>query len=198
MTIERLEYTVKRSKRKTLAIRFEYNGSVTVLAPITASNASIEKAVKNNAEWIAKKAEERRKFLSGKNTEPISVEEVLSLKMKAENTIPARLDRWAERLGVSYNKLTVKTMYSRWGSCSIDKNISINCLLILAPDIVIDYILVHELSHLKFMDHSKAFYAFVDSNFPYRKESQRWLKEDGALLIGRAKRGIITKNDRIV
>ncbi len=189
MTIDKLEYTVKRSNRKTVAIRFECDGKVTVLAPLNAGDRVIEMAVKNNADWISKKSDERQKHLIGKNTDPITDDQIADLKSKAMAVLPALLDRWASKLGVSYNKFSVRKMYSRWGSCSADKNISINCLLMLAPDSVINYIIVHELSHLRYMDHSKDFYTFVDSHFSYRKECQRWLKDDGVLIVSRARHG---------
>lgn len=192
MTINNIKLQVKRTNRKTIAIKMEYDGSVTVIAPVNASDFEIERVVTKNAEWIRSKSEYRKKTTEGKNTEPISELELEAIRRAAAIILPNRVKEWANRLGITYNRVTVKKMFTIWGSCSSKKNINLNCLLMLAPDKVIDYIIVHELAHLKHMDHSKAFYAFIDANFAYRKECQRWLKDEGLLIISRARRGINT------
>ena len=187
MTINDLQYSVKRSKRRTLAIRCGFDGSLTVLAPFIASRSDIEKAIEGNLWWITKKSEERKKLFENKDTTPIDAAETVALMKKAKERLPERFDSWANVLDVSYNKLSVKLMLSRWGSCSSARNISVNCLLMLAPEYVIDYIIVHELAHIKHMDHSKDFYIFVDKHFHLRKKAQLWLKNDGVLIINRAR-----------
>lgn len=191
MITDEFRYTVKRSSRRSLGIRVEFDGSVTVLAPYAATKSDIESTLQKHSGWLTKKLGERKALLENNETEPIYGDELKCLKARAEITFAEKLDKWSELLRVTYKSFSVKKMVSRWGSCSSEGNITLNTLLVLAPDMVIDYIIVHELSHIKHMDHSKAFYAFIDAHFPYRKECQSWLKEDGVLIINRARRGAI-------
>lgn len=196
MTTDKITYNVKRSKRKSLGIRIEYDGSITVLAPFLASAEYIDEAIAKNKDWILKKQSDKLSAIGERRLQPIYLDEIKALKARALTILPDRLNYYAELLGVSYSKLSVKPMLSRWGSCSAQQSISINCLLMLAPDEVIDYILVHELSHVKHMNHSRAFYAFIDAHFPHRKQCEKWLKSEGVILISRV-RLAKDKKDRI-
>ena len=94
-----------------------------------------------------------------------------------------RVAYYAPLIGVSYGKITVRKQKTRWGSCSANKNLSFNCLLMLAPPDVIDSVAVHELCHIKHMNHSKAFYSEVFKVMPNYKECHIWLKENGSRLL---------------
>ena len=74
---------------------------------------------------------------------------------------------------------------SRWGSCSTKGNLNFNCLLMLTPDYVIDYIVVHELCHLREMNHSEKFWAEVEKIMPDYQRAELWLKQNGGNLISR-------------
>ena len=89
---------------------------------------------------------------------------------------------WDKREGLSQS---IRTMRSRWGSCSREGNISLNCLLMLAPPEVRDATVVHELCHRRHMDHSRAFYQEVEHYCPGYRKTSRWLKEHGPALISR-------------
>ena len=87
--------------------------------------------------------------------------------------------KWEPRMGVHASGWTLRKMKTRWGSCSSKGNLNFNCLLMLAPAEILDYVVVHELCHRKEMNHSKAFWAEVEKVLPDYRESVKWLKEKG-------------------
>ena len=103
-------------------------------------------------------------------------------------TIPERAALLAKRIGVEYNRITIRCQKTRWGSCSSKGNLSFNCLLMLTPPEVIDSVIVHELCHLKYMDHSEKFYAEVQKYCPDYRRCNSWLKKNGKVLMMRVER----------
>lgn len=96
---------------------------------------------------------------------------------KAGETIAVRAAYFAQKMGVSYGKITIREQKTRWGSCSSKGNLNFNWKLILMPREVLDYVVVHELAHRKEMNHSRAFYQVVESIMPDYKIWQNWLRE---------------------
>lgn len=94
-----------------------------------------------------------------------------------------RIAYYSPLIEVSPNRITVRQQKSRWGSCSSKGNINLNLRLILAPVNIIDYVIVHELCHMREMNHSKKFWNLVQSIFPDYKECKAWLKSNGSALI---------------
>jgi predicted metal-dependent hydrolase len=90
---------------------------------------------------------------------------------------------YAEKLGVSYGKITLRQQKTRWGSCAANGNLNFNWLLILAPPEVLDYVVVHELCHRREMNHSQAFWKEVEKILPDYRERQKWLKDNGWRLM---------------
>ena len=91
---------------------------------------------------------------------------------------------YAPAVGVTYDRITIRSQRTRWGSCSSRGNLNFNCLLMLAPEKVVDYVVVHELCHRKEMNHSPRFWAEVERILPDYRQSKRWLKENGQSLMG--------------
>ena len=116
-------------------------------------------------------------------SEKLTFEQIRELADKACVTIPARVEYFAKVIGVTYGKITVRNQKTRWGSCSSKGNLNFNCLLMLAPPEVLDYVVVHELCHRKQMNHSKAFWLEVEKVLPNYKEVRKWLKEEGSQMI---------------
>ena len=113
------------------------------------------------------------------------LEQVKELADQAVEYIPKRVKYYAEKENFVYNKITIKNLVSRWGSCSTKGNLNFNCLLMLTPDYVIDYIVVHELCHLREMNHSEKFWAEVEKIMPDYQRAELWLKQNGGNLISR-------------
>ena len=190
-----------RSNRKTLAIQINPDLSVTVRAPMYAPQSDIERILREKESWIQKhiekirEQEEKRKKTQGEKGEYgesverdyLTNEEIKKLADKALQHIPKRVSYYAKQIGVTYEKITIRNQKTRWGSCSSKGNLNFNCLLMLTPPEVIDYVVVHELCHRKEMNHSKAFWAEVEKILSDYKEQIKWLKENGGQIIGRMK-----------
>lgn len=181
-----MKVTVIRSNRKTVAIQVNSDLSVTVRAPRSASEKDIEEILKKKEAWISKHIEKIKKTkerLEAESTEKLTREKVIALAEEALKVIPERVEYFAKVIGVTYGKITVRNQKTRWGSCSSKGNLNFNCLLMLAPSEVLDYVVVHELCHRKQMNHSKAFWLEVEKVLPNYKEVRKWLKEEGSQMI---------------
>ena len=173
------------SARKSIAIELKPDG-ITVRAPKGMSRCDINAFLESKRGWIEKhlaKMQERREALA--KVEPFTREEIQELADKALLVIPEKVKKYAPIVGVTYGRITIRNQHTRWGSCSSKGNLNFNCLLMLFPDEVIDYVVVHELCHRKHMNHSVAFYAEVARVFPEYRKCQKWLKENGGLYLDR-------------
>jgi predicted metal-dependent hydrolase len=100
----------------------------------------------------------------------------------ARSEVAARLDRACEQTGTSYSRLTIRGQRTRWASCSPSGAMSFNWRLLLAPEPVLEYVVWHEVCHLEIHDHSRRFWALVESHCPGYREQVRWLRRNGATL----------------
>ncbi|MDO4303994.1 MAG: SprT family zinc-dependent metalloprotease [Bacillota bacterium] len=100
-------------------------------------------------------------------------------RRQAAATLEERARHYAEVLGVSYGKLHVKDQRSRWGSCSTRGNLNFNWRIIMAPEAVCNYVIIHELCHLVHMDHSPEFWNLVESIDLLYRRHRMWLKQHG-------------------
>lgn len=98
------------------------------------------------------------------------------LKLQAGKLLPQRLATLAQLHGCSYSDVKISRMRSRWGSCSSNKLITLNCYLMQLSWPLIDYVLLHELAHTKEMSHGKSFWALLESYVPKVKERRKELK----------------------
>lgn len=101
---------------------------------------------------------------------------------QAEKVIKNKVRECAKIIGVEYNNIRIKDTKTRWGSCSSKKNLNFNFRLMMAPERVMDYVIIHELCHLLHMNHSKEFWAAVKSYMPDFEEQKSWLKYNGGKL----------------
>jgi predicted metal-dependent hydrolase len=99
------------------------------------------------------------------------------MTLKALKVISAKVEYWSALIKVEYNRITVRDQRSRWGSCSQLHNLNFNWRLIMVPEEVLDYVVIHELCHLKEMNHSKAFWQIVSVYCPQWREHRRWLNQ---------------------
>ncbi|SHK42527.1 M48 family metallopeptidase [Desulforamulus aeronauticus] len=114
----------------------------------------------------------------------VKIRDVLEswLRHQAREVIKQRLQFFSHKLNIKYNQVAIKDQKTRWGSCSSQGNLNFNYRLVMAPVPIIDYLVVHELAHLREMNHSKKFWLLVESVCPAYKAHRQWLKEHGAEL----------------
>ena len=174
-----------RSNRKSLGLEVNAEGLI-IRAPLQASDAEINMFILQHKDWIEKnlnRVEERQKTVD--SIQPLSMDEIKDLANKALKAIPERVKYYAPKVGVTYGRITIRNQRSKWGSCSAKGNLNFNCLLMLAPPEVLDSVVVHELCHRKEMNHSDKFYAEVLRVYPDYWTWDKWLKENGDLLMKR-------------
>jgi len=178
-----------RSRRRSIGLEIRA-GELIVRAPLWVSEREIGRVLEERRDWIEKhlkKAEEEQKRMDA--AEPLSAAELRALARQAKAYIPQRVAHYAPLVGVSYGRIFIRNQKTLWGSCSSRGNLNFNCLLMLTPPEVIDSVVVHELCHRKHMDHSQRFYAEVLRVYPEYRRWHRWLKENGKLLMARARKG---------
>ena len=177
---------VIRSRRKTMSAEVRPDGKVIVRAPLKLANSEIERFLTEKAKVIEKHVRTRlaeNEQLAG--TRPFTAAEIRKMAETAVELIPRRVEYYAGIMGVKYNRITIRNQKTRWGSCTTGGNLNFNCLLVMTPPEVLDSVVVHELCHILHHDHSKAFYADVYKVFPDYGRCDKWLKENGRLLIRR-------------
>ncbi|MCQ2449411.1 MAG: M48 family metallopeptidase [Clostridia bacterium] len=178
-----MEFEVIRSKRKTMAAEIKQSRLI-IRAPLRATDKQINTFLLQNKAWIEKhlaKAQAEQQAMA--HMKKLTSEDIQQLADKALQVIPERVKHYAPLVGVTYGRITIRNQHSRWGSCSSKGNLNFNCLLMLTPPEVIDSVVVHELCHRKEMNHSDRFYAEVLRVFPEYRKWNKWLKDNGRILI---------------
>lgn len=175
-------YTIIRSGRRTIGLQITGDGRVVVRCPQRMSDREVEDFVASKLPWLRKHLQaqgNRPKF------PPLGKEELRHLAEEAAKVIPRRVEHFAPLVGVTWGSITIRNQRSRWGSCSGKGNLNFNCLLMLAPPEVVDYVVVHELCHRKQMNHSPKFWAEVERVLPDYARHRQWLKDNGGVLMAR-------------
>lgn len=177
-----------RSSRRTLSLQVKNNGQVIVRAPYRVTLQEISSFVRKNADWLQKhleKAAKEKELIESSQLPPLTMEDIRKLANEALLVIPGRVAHFAPIVGVTYGQITVRNQRTRWGSCSSKGNLNFNCLLMLTPAEVLDYVVVHELCHRKHMNHSRQFWEEVARVIPDYKEREKWLKTEGSRVMRR-------------
>ena len=123
-------------------------------------------------------------------------EERKALIKKARPIFLERTAAYAARMNASPGRITVRTQKTRWGSCTQTGNLNFNALLLLAPREVLDLVVVHELCHLKYMNHSKYFYFELKRFYPAYQEPREWLKKNGGRLVKMLPKEVLKRKRR--
>jgi predicted metal-dependent hydrolase len=212
-----------RSRRKTIAIMIQPDGSLVVRAPLRASLKHIQALVEEKGEWIRRKQEEVRRrvqaqpahrfvdgecflylgqeyplvvvdgartplrldgnFYLAKIAQPQAAQVFEAwYRAQARQVIGARTVALAQQHGLAFSRLRIMTAHTRWGSCGAGGTLNFNWRLVMAPQPVIDYVILHELAHLKVHNHSPLFWAEVACMLPGYKPLRAWLKAHGQKL----------------
>ena len=163
-----------RSDRRTLSVEVDSSGAVLVRAPRLMPKWCIEAFVRERKAWIeAAKARQQKRQAKL----PVIREEDKPLYVKmAKAILPGKIENYAKRMGVQPTGLTVTSARTRFGSCSGKNRLSFSWRLMAYPEAAIDYVVVHELAHIRYKDHSRAFYGFIESVLPDYRDRIRVLK----------------------
>ena len=171
---------VIRSARRTVAVEISRDRRVVVRAPLRMKEGDIERFLEMKSAWI--EAHLARPAIT---QPPLTEEEKAALMASAREDIPRRVERIAPQIGVSIGCVTIRCQHTRWGSCSSKGNLNFNCLLMLCPEWVRDYVVIHELCHRREMNHSPRFWSLVAANCPDYAAARRWLKTEGRAIMER-------------
>jgi predicted metal-dependent hydrolase len=171
---------VRRSRRaKRWTVSVEWGAPAALTAPISMSDDEIERVIDESQEWIkAQRARQRRRL----RLDPRAVSEDDARRATRE-LVSMVAEEEAAALGVTYERITIRDQRTRWGSCSTLGMLSFNWRLVLAPFEVLDYVVVHELCHLREHNHSRRFWALVESRRPDFRTSRDWLDDHGPELL---------------
>lgn len=168
-----MDFEIIRSKRRTLCLQVKRDGRVIVRAPLKTSEKLINDFVLKHTEWIKKK---QNLVKNAHIPEDFDKNEVKILKERAREIIEPILEYYSAKMGVSYERVSINSAKTRFGSCSSKKTLNFSFRLALYPYEAIEYVCVHELAHLKEMNHSKKFWAIVEAELPDYKERKQLLK----------------------
>ena len=175
-----------RSRRKTIGIQIQSSDLVVIRAPLHTSTEEIFRLTGQKRAWIEKHLEmAARRETQKRQAEPLAESDIRALSRQALDYFPGRTRMWAERIGVGYGRITIRNQKTRWGSCSSKGNLNFNCLLMLCPEEIRDYVIVHELCHRKEMNHSPRFWGLVEAAMPDYRARRKWLKTNGQAILAR-------------
>ena len=175
-----MNYTLTRSRRKTLAIHIKPDGTVEIRAPLRLAKSEIERFIMSKAEWIKKK---QTQISARKSNEPRELPQSPYAKGEFEQTARELIKEWEQRLGVTTTFIGFRAMTSRWGSCTAKtRRIRLNTALAYCPQECLEYVIVHELAHLRESNHSPRFWTIVADALPDYKERKKKLKAFSWLL----------------
>lgn len=165
-------YKLIRSKRKTISLEIDKEGQPLVRAPLRMGKKDIERFVESHLGWIQKHQE---KFKN--QTHPVYCDEDIPLLLeKAKKILPPLVEKYSKIMELYPEKVTVTAAKTRFGSCSGKNRICFSCFLMLYPIEGIEYVVVHELAHLRFHHHQKEFYGLVSQILPDYRERIKLLK----------------------
>lgn len=169
-----MEYLIKRSKRKTVSLEITADLHPLVRAPLSMSVADIETFVQKHTAWIEKHIARKRSFLHA-YPEP-RPDELRALREQAELTLLPLVEKYSKLMGLQVARVRITAAKTCFGSCSSKGNICFSCRLMQYPAAAFDYVVVHELAHLRYMNHSADFYAEIEKVLPDWQQRKALLK----------------------
>lgn len=171
-------YYVRHRRARRYLLRVDHDGRVRVTIPRGGSRREADAFLQRNLEWIAR---QRAGLVSRTWRSP---EERRLLRRRAQEELPPRLRFLAREHGLAsaLTRVSIRNQRTRWGSCGREGHITLNWRLVLMPPEVRDYILIHELMHLRRMDHSPKYWRLVESACPDYRAARAWLRSNGSAL----------------
>lgn len=176
---DNIKIQIIKSRRKTIGLEVHTDGQVIVRAPLRISSRELDKFINEHINWIESKIklmEERsyKKIPTGApSIDSITDEEWLSIK----DVFVGRVKYYCNIMGVNVSRITIRNQKTRWGSCSAKGNVNFNYQLYYMPEELMDYVIVHELSHRRYMNHSSLFWKEVEKYCPEYKRCRQRLKQ---------------------
>lgn len=170
-------YTLRKSKRtKHLRLRIYGDGRVVMTAPWWLSGRIIEKFFLDKSDWVREKLD----FINSNRPKAskFTRQDYLARKDEALILVKERIVHYNTIYGFPVNKISIRNQKTRWGSCSSKKNISINYKIVYLPRAMQDYLIVHELCHLRELNHSPRFWALIGETIPDYRAIQRALRRE--------------------
>jgi predicted metal-dependent hydrolase len=213
-----------RSKRRTIALIIERDGSFTVRAPMRAPHTAIESFIQQKVDWVTRTRDKmksmprestmERQYIDGEKflflgssfelklvelqKHPLHFDSGFTLRRSAQTRgeqvftrwykesafeiITERVMQYAQQYSFTPKQVKISSAKTRWGSCSPNGTLNFTWRLVMAPPDVIDYVVVHELAHLRVKNHSSKFWKEVGSIYPEYKKQRKWLRENGEKL----------------
>ena len=160
-SMERITYIVKKSRRaKRMCLSVHFDGQIVVTTPPSARMSSVERFVRHEWDWLMR-ALASLDPVDKRHIRYFSTEDYQRHKEEARAIIMRRLEYLNQYYGFQYNRVFIKNQRTCWGSCSEKKNLNFNYKIMFLPPSIRDYIIVHELCHLKEFNHSPRFWALV-------------------------------------
>ena len=162
-----------RAKRVRLVIK--HDCSLVVVLPLFVSLRTAERFLYEKRSWVMRSLEKVKK----QEFQPIAKgtkRDYVGLKDKAYNLVLQKLEKFNQIYKFKYKNVRIRNQKTRWGSCSKHGNLNFNYKIVLLPDNLADYLVVHELSHIRELNHSKRFWDLVGQTIPNYRKLQRELK----------------------
>lgn len=173
---QELAYTLRKSRRaKRVRLVVYCDGSVVVTTPITFHESRVEQFLGEKSEWLFKKIAAFKRF-EGVSIGHSGKREYQRYREVARELVLSRLAYFNDHYQVSYGRVSIRNQKTRWGSCSRRGNLSFNYKIIHLPPHLADYIIVHELCHLREFNHSPQFWKLVAETIPKYEEYRRTLR----------------------
>ncbi len=167
-----------RARRYVVSVRED--GRVRVTLPRWGSMREARAFAEGLDDWIGR---QRRKLEANREQiRAVPESDRRDAIARAKRELPQRLLELAERLGLVVAKVSIRNQRWRWGSCSPRGHVCLNWRLVMMPSWVRDYVLIHELMHLRRLDHSKKFWKLVADQCPDYQAARQWLREHGRAL----------------
>jgi predicted metal-dependent hydrolase len=168
-------YFVRHRRARRYLLRVDPDGRVRVTIPRGGSRRDADAFAFRNRAWIDAQ-------LSRVRPPVVGPEAQRAWRARAKAALPSRLFELADRHGLAVRAVSIRSQRTRWGSCGRNGHISLNWRLMLMPDWVRDYVLVHELMHLRRLDHSPKFWRLVEAACPDYRAARQWLRAHGPAL----------------
>ena len=180
-----IPYQIIKSSRKSVGIEVKPGGNIIVRIPKYLPSFELNAILDKKKDWLLdtyQKQKEKPAIIDKNDKDPQIIYLEKQYKKAANDYFTKRVEYYIEKTGGTYTHISIRDQKTRWGSCSNSGTLSFNWRLMLAPPRVLDYVVVHELCHLTYMNHSKDFWNKVSQIMPDYKMYRDWLKKNGSTL----------------